>query len=806
MKEHSIYRTIFENTGTAIVIIEKDSVVSLVNSEFEKMSGYSKEEVEGKMSWQDFVAPQDIPFMEERFNQRQVDPDAVPHNYEFRFIDRSGAVKQIYLTIDMIPGTDKAVGSLLDITENHKTRQALEYRIEFERIVSRISRMFINLSRYSIDRGIDNALKTIGEFTSSDRAYVFIITPDGKRMSNTHEWCAEGVTSQKEQLQDLKPEDSAWTFEQLTKYRNINVSNIDDLPEEALFERNLLKKQRIRSYAVVPLAYENALKGFLGLDAVYAEKEWLEDDFTLLRTAGDIIVNALERKIFEEQLEESRRKYQAFVNFLPQVVFECDTDGNLGFANRYAYQLFGYTKEDFEKGTSVYSMLAEEERERAKKNFGRVLLGATTEGNEYTGITKGGKRFPILIYSSPAYESGRLAGIRGIIIDITVRKLLEEQLKQSQKLEAVGRLAGGIAHDFNNILTSIIGFSHMLLLSEELTAECKDEVENILSIAKSGSNLTRQLLAFSRKQIVNLKNINLNDLVRKTIKMLRRLLNEKIELTTELCSPLGLIRMDEGQMEQIVMNLVLNSSDALPEGGDITLRTGEVCLSFGDKTSPDTPPEGEYVLLQVLDNGYGMEESVKEKVLEPFFTTKEMGKGTGLGLSMVYGIVRQNGGYLEIESEQGEGTSITVYLPRYAGTAEGGEPAAVSGAGVSKPSARVLVVEDDPEVRKVLARMLESMGFFVFRAEDGEAAVSMLESESEVPFDLVISDVVMPGMSGQKLADEIGKKYPGTRVLLVSGHTDDESVRKSVEAKSRDYLQKPFSIDTLRAKINEMLI
>jgi len=264
--------------------------------------------------------------------------------------------------------------------------------------------------------------------------------------------------------------------------------------------------------------------------------------------------------------------------------------------------------------------------------------------------------------------------------------------------------------------------------------------------------------------------------------------------------------MDEGQMEQIVMNLVLNSSDALPEGGDITLRTGEVCLSFGDKTSLDTPPEGEYVLLQVLDNGYGMEESVKEKVLEPFFTTKEMGKGTGLGLSMVYGIVRQNGGYLEIESEQGEGTSMTVYLPRYAGTAEGGEPAAVSGAGVSKPSARVLVVEDDPEVRKVLARMLESMGFFVFRAEDGEAAVSMLESESEAPFDLVISDVVMPGMSGQKLADEIGKKYPGTRVLLVSGHTDDESVRKSVEAKSRDYLQKPFSIDTLRAKINEMLI
>ena len=803
MEDSSIYKTIFENTGTAMVIIEKDSRVSLVNSEFENMSGFSKDEVEGKMRWQDFVIPEDAAVMEERFRQRQKDPASVPHNYEFRFIDRFGTIKLIYLTIDMIPGTAKGVGSLLDISGNHETRQALEYRIELERIVSRISRMFINLSRYNIDRGINNALETIGEFTRADRAYVFIISPDGTRMSNTHEWCAGGISSQKDRLQNLKPEDSAWTVEQLTKYRNINVSNVADLPEEAWFERDLLKKQDIKSYAVVPLTYEKALKGFLGLDAVVEEKEWLEHDFTLLRTAGDIVVSALERKVFEEQLEESRRKYQAFVDFLPQVVFECDAEGILNFANRYAYQLFGYTKEDFEKGTSVYSMLAEEDRDRAAKNFGRVLLGATTEGSEYTGVTKEGSRFPILIYSSPVYESDNLTGVRGIIIDITVRKVLEEQLKQSQKLEAVGRLSGGIAHDFNNILTSIIGFSHLLLLNEELTKECKDEVENILSVAKSGSNLTRQLLAFSRKQIVNPKQIDLNGLTGKTVTMLRRLLSEKVELTTELCSPLEPIRMDEGQMEQIIMNLVLNSADALPEGGKIILRTGGVCVSFGDDSSADTPAEGEYVFLQVVDNGYGMEKSVKEKVLEPFFTTKEMGKGTGLGLSTVYGIARQSGGYLEIESEPGQGTSITVYLPRQAGPAGEAEWKTPSGVRAPRTSARILVVEDDAEVRNVLARMLKTLGFSVREAEDGETVVSILDSEPV--YDLVISDVVMPVIGGRKIADIVENSYPNTRILLISGHTDEESVRKSVELESRDFLQKPFSIDTLGAKINEML-
>lgn len=665
MEPSPIYQTIFNNTGTATVIIEADTTISLANSEFEKLSGFSKEEIEGKLSWTEFVHADDLERMKDYHVNRRKDPSSAPRNYEFRVRTRSGEIRRVVITIELIPETSRSVASLMDVTEHVKIQETLEHRLRFEKMISRISRNFINLPKEQIDRGINDALKAIGEFVRADRSYVFCIGGDTRHVSNTHEWCAPDIMSQKEHLQHQNVDDVAWTFQELANNKNINIPNLDALPESASVERELLSRQGIKSLAIVPLYYENTLKGFLGLDSVSMEQEWGDDDFIMLRTVGDAIINALERKRSEEELRRSEKKYRDFVNFLPQVVFEADVNGLITFANQQAFELFGYSREDIQNGVSVYAMIDKSDWERAKENIGRITGGASTIGNEYTGITKGGKKFPVLIYSAPVYEKGALQGIRGIMVDIRVRKHLEEQLQQSQKMEAIGRLAGGIAHDFNNMLTSIMGFSSVLRLNPNLCEDCAESVDSIIDVAKSGANLSRQLLSFSRKDIISPQRLSLNSVIDKALKMLYRLLKDGIALSTDLEGRLWNIKADPGQMEQVVMNLVLNSQDALPEGGDVVLKTRN--LKKEDVPSADhrTLSAGDYVVLEVVDNGRGMSEEVKKKVFEPFFTTKEEGKGTGLGLSTVYGIAKQQGGSVNIKSKPYRGTVITVYLPRF---------------------------------------------------------------------------------------------------------------------------------------------
>jgi two-component system, cell cycle sensor histidine kinase and response regulator CckA len=666
MTPSPIYQTIFNNTGTATVIIEADTTISLANTEFEKLSGFSKKEIEGKLQWTIFVHEDDLPRMKEYHYKRREDPASVPRNYEFRVRNRSGDILNVVITIEMIPGTSQSVASLVDITEILEMRKTLEHRLRFEKILTRISGNFINLPREKIDDGVTDALRAIGEFKEADRSYLFLIGPDGIHWSNTHEWCAPGVKPEKETLQQQLITDASWTFQQLLDNKNINISSIAEVPGEAEFERKLFSRQQIKALAIVPLYYEKNLRGFLGLDSVSKEKQWEENDFAMLRTVGDAIVNAVERKHFEEELERSEKNYRDFVDFLPQVVFEAELDGTLTFANQYAFELFNYSKEDLRKGTSIFSMIEESEWERAKENVRYVFEGAESTGNEYTGISKDGRKFPILLYSAPVFAGGGIRGLRGIIIDITVRKQLEEQLRQSQKMEAIGRLAGGIAHDFNNMLSSIMGFSSILRLDEKLRGESREAVESMMDVAKSGANLTRQLLSFSRKEIVSPRDLAINSVIDKAVKMLRRLIRGPITLETELEKSLWNIEADPGQIEQIVINLVLNSQDALPEGGRIAITTKNLPGEAAAELGPRDLSSVDYVVLEVIDNGRGMTEDIQQKVFEPFFTTKEQGRGTGLGLSTVYGIALQNGGAVDIESKPEKGTTISVFWPRAA--------------------------------------------------------------------------------------------------------------------------------------------
>jgi two-component system, cell cycle sensor histidine kinase and response regulator CckA len=797
----AFYRVIFENTGTAILLLEEDTTISLVNSEFEKLSGYTKHEIERKLSWTDFVHEDDLPKMLENHKKRREHPQSVPRNYEFRFIDRSGDVKYISLTIEMIPETKRSIASLINITENKQIHKAMEYRLRFEKKITQISRDFINLPKHKIDNGIERALETIGEFAQVDRSYIFLLSDDGEYFSNTHEWCARGVESVKALLQDRKATDAAWTVDRLKQNKDINLPSLDLIPDEAAFEREELSSQGIKAVAIVPLFYEGTLRGFLGFDSTRSEKTWLEEDISLLRTAGDIFINALEKKSYEEKLRISEQKYRDFVNFLPQVVFESDLAGRLIFVNHYAFDKFGYTREEFEHGLTIFQMLDEKDWSQARENLEKLYQGESTVGAEYTGVTKQGDRFPILIYSTPVFNEGKLISLRGIIIDISLRKELEEQLKQSQKLEAIGRLAGGIAHDFNNILTSILGHCHLLLLNEKLCKECELEIQNIMTTSKSGASLTRQLLAFSRKQITDPKSVNINSIIRSSQSMLDRLINENIIITPILEDALDLIKADPGQIEQIIMNLVINSSDAMPEGGRITIKTQNASITFPKPIQGDKVEPGDYVLLAVTDEGHGMDKETKEQAIDPFFTTKDLGRGTGLGLSTVYGIVKQSGGYLEIQSTPDIGTDITLYFPRE--KQQTGPKKKKTKTKAHSNGETLLVVEDEKTVRKVMTEILNAQGYTVLEAENGNRALSLIRSDNSI--DMVITDVIMPGINGRELIDLIKKEKPDIRFLYVSGYTDNDVIRQGVETNRYDFLQKPFSSQQLSEKIREIL-
>jgi PAS domain S-box-containing protein len=727
-------------------------------------------------------------------DNREKNPQSAPRNYEFRFKDREGAIKHIYLTVDLIPESKKSVASLQDISENKRILEEIEHRLQFEQIISTISRDFINQPKENLDQTINRALAAIGTFSKADRSYLFLLSEDGSLMSNTHEWCATGIMPQISRLQNMQTEESAWTFEQLRNFETITLNSLDDLPDYATTEREVLSSQDIRSMVLVPMTYEDSLRGFLGFDSIREEKQWSEGDITLLRTVGDIIINALEKRSFELRLQASEQKYRDFVNFLPQAVFETDINGKITFVNQYGYAMFGYSESDFFKGVNIYQVIDEEDYPRITSNIQDIYDGKLSMGNEYTGVTREGKRFPVLIYSTPVFRNGRPSGLRGIIIDLTVRKDLEDQLRQAQKMEAIGRLAGGIAHDFNNILTSIVGHCDLLLLYDTVSNNCKKDIEHIINIAKSGSSLTRQLLAFSRKQILNPVVLNINHVITKTKKMLSRLIGEEITIETDLDEQLDNITADAGQIEQIIMNLVINGSDAMPQGGTITLRTANTLLDEKSPIKDDTIIPGPYVLLQVIDTGHGMDNSLTEKAVEPFFTTKQQGKGTGLGLSTVYGIVKQSGGYLEIKSRPQYGTSVSIYFP----TVEGDSPLHTAAHLLQNHGngERIIIAEDNEHERNILVKVLNSMGYLVFEARHGHGALALLDWNR--PIDLLLTDRILPEMKGEELARRAREINPKLRVLYI---TEENEHRES----NSDYIQRPFSKQVIAAKVREIL-
>jgi two-component system, cell cycle sensor histidine kinase and response regulator CckA len=382
------------------------------------------------------------------------------------------------------------------------------------------------------------------------------------------------------------------------------------------------------------------------------------------------------------------------------------------------------------------------------------------------------------------------------------REVLEQQLRQAQKVEVIGQLAGGVAHDFNNVLTVIGGFTELTLATIPGEDPRRADLEEVKHATRRGSELTRQLLAFARRQVLAPKVIDLNGVVASTQKMLQRLIGEDIDLVTVLTPELGRVRADAGQIEQVIMNLAVNARDAMPHGGKLTVETRNVELNDAYARTHVAVQTGQYVMLAVSDTGTGMDQEILRHLFEPFFTTKEPGHGTGLGLATVYGIVKQSGGNIWVYSEVGQGTTFKVYLPRV------GQPLDSVTPRQPKSSLRgtetVLLVEDENGVRSVARRMLEGHGYSVLEATDGLNAIELVR-QHDGPIHLLVTDVVMPHMSGRDVADEITARLPGIKVLFLSGYTAHAIAHRGVLDSKTPFLEKPFTLVSLASKVREVL-
>jgi signal transduction histidine kinase/ActR/RegA family two-component response regulator len=551
-----------------------------------------------------------------------------------------------------------------------RTHLELSRRLEFETLITGLSTHFIGLGAQDIDEGIDQAMRAVGEFCDVDRAYLFQFSDDRTAMNNTHEWCAPGIEPQLERLQDLPLEAFPWWTDHIRRRQVIHVPRVNDLPDAAATEKQILLEQQIRSVVAVPTLYERTVVGFLGFDSVHSEKTWAVEDIALLKIVGEMLVSALERKRADEE-----------------------------------------------------------------------------------------------------------------------RRSLEAQLVQARSLENVAKLAGGVAHDFNNLLAIILNYG-ALLRREVDDPKLEEWLAELVRSAKQASHLTRQLLIVGRRGVIDPLVVELHELLRGLEDLLRRTLGESVQLKLELDPSAGLVKIGIPQLEQVVVNLALNARAAMPRGGEVVISVTGVLLDGKDAARRIDVVPGQYTRLSVRDSGIGMTPEVAARALEPFFTTRGSA-GTGLGLSTVHSIVKQAGGHLLLESAEGRGTAVSLFFPAVNGVA----PPAVSDATASPVMAgrgeTILVVEDTTALRQIVCQMLREAGYRVLGAADPVEALRTCE-QTNGAIDLIVSDVIMPKMSGRALAEAVRERYGISRVIFISGYEDEVLANHGVLREGVRLLQKPF--------------
>ncbi|MBU6402188.1 MAG: PAS domain S-box protein, partial [Verrucomicrobia bacterium] len=515
-----------------------------------------------------------------------------------------------------------------------------------------------------------------------------------------------------------------------------------------------------------------------------------------------VLRDVSERKRSQAALQESERRFAAFLNSSCALAWMKDEQFRYVYANEPFQRAVQRSAEAFE-GLDDFGLWPEPTARVMRENDVAVLnSGKSLDTCEIVRTPEGQDRH-WWVFKFPFRDAAQRRYVAGMAVDVTERMRLEEQLRQSQKLEGIGRLAGGIAHDFNNLLQGIFGFSDLLLLGLGPEDPRVENVRGIVTTAERAAALVKQLLAYSRNQVLQPKVLDLNGVVRDLAKLLGRLIGEDVEVRLRLVDSLRHVRADRAQLEQVILNLAVNARDAMPHGGLLTLTTANVDLDDAGARNLGELAPGRYVQLAVQDTGSGMSPEVRAHLFEPFFTTKELGKGTGLGLSTAYGIVKQSGGQIEVESVAGRGATFRIYLPEVNAAAEAAPAPAPATPGHGHET--ILLVEDDNSVRGLLRLVLQTRGYQVMDAPHGIEALRVSQRCAGDAIDLLVTDVVMPQMGGCELAEQLTRRRPGLKVLYLSGYADDLAFRRSVQEGQAPLLRKPFDSDTFLHTVRQVL-
>jgi len=676
---------------------------------------------------------------------------------------------------------------VLERSEEREQRVAAELDLDRrDSILEAVSRAAERLlSEPCWEVAVPSLLRELGDASYVSRAYLFeIVSAEGLplRMSQRYEWVGPGIRPEIDDvsLQNLALAEAGLSrLECALTHHETFVANLSDMTN---VERALFEPSEIRSILMVPIVVNDRCWGAIGFDDCTAEREWSAAETDALRTAASILAAAVGRQRSEASLREHEQKLRAVFDSALDAILVMDDERRLVDVNPAACDLFDRSRRDL-VGLQLDGLRPAEEPGQLEARWKRLLQGDTIRDRS---IVQAGGAIRLV---EGALRPNFLPGLHvAFIRDVTDRKRLEAELLGSQKLESIGRLAGGVAHDFNNLLTAISGYTSLLLERTNGDASLAHDLGEIHRAAERAAELTHQLLAFGRRQVLQPRAVDLNQVLAETGSLLRRLLGEHVELVLRPGDGLGTVRVDPGQIEQVIVNLAVNSRDAMPRGGRLTITTREIELETGA-----------FVELEFADTGIGMDEETRTQIFEPFFTTRA--EGTGLGLASVHGIVHQSMGEVTVESEPGVGSVFRVRLPRISERPElRAVPATPS---ARKGSETILLVEDEDVVRALAQRVLERCGYTVLPCANGAEAL-VVAGERDRHIDLLLTDVVMPGLRGHEVAARVTATRPAIKVLYMSGYAD-EALLGVAAFNEHALIEKPFAVDALAHRVREAL-
>jgi PAS domain S-box-containing protein len=784
--EKACFEQIIENAPEAISIVDQELRVLRINAEFTRLFGFTADEAAGKRLDRLIVPP-------DRYAETAWIAECIKTesklSLETRRQRKDGSLVEVLLSTSPVTLNGKRVGayaSYRDITEQKRTE---ELNAALYAIAAR------SQSAEDLQQFFAAIHNIVGQLMNARNFYIALYDSQAQLLSFPYFVDEEDPTPAPKPL-----------GRGLTEY--ILRSGEPLLVTPAVFEE-LERRGEVESIGTpsldwlgVPLKSGTACIGVLVVQTYNENTRFGERDREILKFVSQQLAATIEHKRYEEALRRSEARSRSLILSAAFGICRCTLGGRFLDVNPALINMLGHgSVEDLLKLDARREVFVNPQGlDRLAEDYRRT---GSLNGVELQWRRKDGRVIIVRLSGCAATISDEPEEVLELIAeDITDRRQLEEQLRQAQKMDAVGRLAGGVAHDFNNLLMVINGYTEVLLEQLEQGSAMHHKVQSIQQAADRAATLTRQLLAFSRKQLLELKVVDVNIVIGDMERLLRPLIGENIELVTRLSPETGHTRADAGQLEQVIMNLVVNAKDAMPEGGKLTVESSDVTVRHSFREHRFIQP-GRYAVISVTDTGHGMDKETQSRIFEPFFTTKEKGKGTGLGLSTVYGIVKQSSGYVFAQSELGAGTTFYVYLPRVEDSAEELSPAQ-SQQSEAGGCETVLLVEDEESVRELVRLTLAARGYKVLEAENGECGLRVSESFKE-NIDILITDVVMPGIGGRELAKKLLALRPGISVLYLSGYTEDAVITQGAPGPSTAFLQKPFTLQNLAKKVREVL-